>query len=296
MAATRMRFKGTGNGTVYIDLAKALSLQNRKLHRQKMIYTVYGGYYVDSNGSRVDLNVAPNTWPVKRAINRGFAQWRKMIARTLADTEGMTTGKWNDYKIFLNNSHGNSPLVPVDAGSQNLYGASPEWDYSTLTSEDPDTDPNNMPDQFELQIVGPHVDNGLVGNDKQYTRVSLLQSWVDSRGEPSTDPVVDNGTTKVDPLSNLFDAGDADDDRIEIINAEGDNPPYDVDQMFGNSALSGGSNNLMRVSTAITTSANAVMPIHGFEAICGLIQVGFGSDDPGAWELVLDVESNGVKF
>ena len=296
MAATRMRFKGTGNGTVYIDLAKALSLQNRKLHRQKMIYTVYGGYYVDSNGSRVDLNVAPNTWPVKRAINRGFAQWRKMIARTLADTEGMTTGKWNDYKIFLNNAHGNSPLVPVDAGSQNLYGASPEWDYSTLTSEDPDTDPNNMPDQFELQIVGPHVDNGLVGNDKQYTRVSLLQSWVDSRGEPSTDPVVDNGTTKVDPLSNLFDAGDADDDRIEIINAEGDNPPYDVDQMFGNSALSGGSNNLMRVSTAITTSANAVMPIHGFEAICGLIQVGFGSDDPGAWELVLDVESNGVKF
>lgn len=292
-----MRFTGTGNGTQYIDLAKALSLQQRKLHRQKQIYTVYGGYYVDSNGSRINLNVAPNTWPVKRAINRSFAIWRRMIAETLKNTEGLTSGKWNDFKVFLDNQHGTSPLLPKDAEGNNMYGTAPEWDYSTLTSDDPDADPATGPDQFELQIVGPHVDNGLTGNDKLFTRVGMLQSWVDSRAEPqSPDPIVDNGTTKVDPLSNLFDSGDADDDRIEIINAEGDTPPYDVDQMFGNSVSAGNSNNLQRMSSAVTTSANAVVPIHGFEAICGLIQLEFGSADPAAWELVLDVESNGVKF
>lgn len=297
MAATRMRFYGTGNSTKYIDLAKALSLQNRKLHRQKMIYTVYGGYYVDSNGSRINLNVAPNTWPVKRAINRGFAQWRKMIAKTLANTDGLTTGKYSDFKIFLDNQHGTTPLVPVDAGDTNMYSSSPEWDYSTLTTEDPDQDPNNSPDQFELMVVGPHVHNGLQGNARLYTRVGLLQSWVESRAKPQMEePNVDNANVKIDPLSNLFDAGDADDDRIEIINQEGDRPPYDLDDMFGNAAGSGGSNNLQRVSSAITTTANAIMPIHGFEALCGLIQLDFGTADPGSWELVLDVESNGVKF
>lgn len=298
MAATRLRFTGSGNTTKYIDLAKALSLQNRKMHRQKMVYTVYGGYFVDSDGSRINLNVAPNTWVIKRAINRGFAQWRKMIAKTLSNSEGMTTGKWNDFKIYLDNQHGSSPLLPKDAQGGELYVNPVEWDYSTLTTEDPDIDANNSPDQFELQIVGPHVDNGQTGNLRNFTRVALVQSWLDSRAQPST-PAPQNpsaGTHKIDPLANLFDAGDADDDKLVIIDQEGDMPPYDPEQVFGSCDAAGGSSNLQRMSSAVTTAANAIMPIHGFEAICGLIQVDFGTADPGAWELVLDVESNGVKF
>jgi hypothetical protein len=296
MAATRLRFAGSGNGTVYIDLAKALSLQNRKLHRQKQVYTVYGGYYVDSNGSRINLNVAPNTWPVKRSINRAFAMWRKMIARTLANTDGITTGKYNDFHIFLDNQMGTSPLLPVDASGNQLYVTAPEWEYSTLTTDDPLEDPATgitaPPNQFELQIVGPHV-----GSANAWTRISTLQSWIDSRPNPdSDDPDIDFHASHADPLSNLFDAGDTDDDKIQVITTEGDQAPYDEKEMFGSVAGSGNSNNLQRVSSAITTNANAIMPIHGFEAICGLVQVDFGSADPGLWELVLDVESNGVKF
>lgn len=300
MAVTRMRFVGTGDGVHYLDLSKALSLQLRKMHRQKNIYTVYGGFFVDTpasseTNSRIDLNVAPNTWPVKRAINRSFKIWRKMIAKTLSNTEGMQTGKWNDFKIFLNQGHGPGPLLPRDAAGQNIYGAAPEWDYSTITSEDPNEDGAlGAPDQFELQIVGPHVDNGAVGNAKEYTRVSCLQSWVDSRAEPSTDPVVDNATTSTDPLSNLFDAGDVDDDRITIINSEGDNPPYDVDQMFGNSTTYASERNLMRAAVAISTTSSPVVPVHGFEALCGLVELEVTAN--GAWELVLDVESQGVRF
>jgi hypothetical protein len=298
MAATRMRYKGTGNGTYYIDLAEGLSLQTRKLRRQKMVYTVYGGYYVDRNGSRIDINVAPNTWPVKRSINRAFAMWRKMIARTLANADGLTTGKYNDFHIFLDNQMGTAGLRPVDASGNDLFDNAPEWEYSTLTTDDPEEDPatgiTQPVDQFELQIVGPHV--GVSGN---WTRIGTLQSWVDSRAMPqSDDPSIDFHASHADPLSNLFDAGDTDDDKIQVITTEGDSAPYDEDSMFGNAMGSGNSNNLQRVSSAITTSANAIMPIHGFEAICGLVQLNIPTyaGDPGEWELVLDVEVNGVKF
>lgn len=303
MPATRMRFRGNGTGTFYIDLNRALSLQLRKLHRQKVITTVYGGYFVDAptgnDTSRVDLAVAPNTWPTKRSINRSFALWRKMIAQTLSQTEGMTSGKWNDFKVYLNNAMGSSPLLPVDADNHplcNESGNTPEWDYSTLTTADPDDDPLNAPDAFELMIVGPHAKSGS-GNNVNYTRVSMMQSWLDSRATADgPEPLhADSAATTTDPLSNLFDAGDVDDDRLEIINAEGDLPPYDRNSYFGIAQAAGAQNNLQRVSTAVSTPSAHVQPIHGFEAICGLLEVNIVRAE-GDWEIVLDVESNGVKF
>ena len=110
-----MRFKADNNGTYYIDLAKALSLQERKLHRQKQIYTVYGGFFVDSQGSRIDINTAPMTWVTKRAVNRGFAMWRKMTAKTLEDAGATSKAKYRDFKVFLDGGMGSGPLKPLDA-------------------------------------------------------------------------------------------------------------------------------------------------------------------------------------
>lgn len=289
MAVTRLRFTGDGDDIGYIDLNKALSLQLRKLHRQKVVTTVYGGFFVSESAghSRCSINVAPNTWVVKRAINRGFALWRRMIAETLSNTEGVTSGKWNDFKIFLNNGHGTSPLLPKDASGNNLYASNtPEWDYSTLTSDDPNAT------AFDLQIVGPHT----------ASRVGLVQSWLDSRGTPVSgagDPThAVTADVSADPLNNLFDSGDADDERLDVINNEGDMPPYDQHDVFGSCAAgsTGGSegNNLMRVSVSGTNPSTAVSPVYGFEAVCGLLQIAVTSDAP--WELVLDVESKGVKF
>lgn len=302
MAATRLRFTGNGATTVYIDLAKALSIFNRSLHRQKMIYTVYGGYFVDTagqNNSRVNFNVAPHTWVTKAAINRGFKMWRRMISETLSKTDGMTTGTWNDFKIYLNNTMGSAPLVPVDAAfptGNNWYTITPEWDYSTMTSADPDEDPvtgvTAAPDQFELQIVGDHV-----GSPGAWSRIGLIKSWLDSRPtvvSGSGDPV-DTGNTNTDPLNNLFDAGDADDDRINIINAEGDIPPYDRENPPGLTVATGVNNNLQRVCTTFTTADNPLGTVLGFQALCGLVEVDVVSAD-NTWELVLDVEAKGVRF
>ncbi len=295
-----MRFTFSSNGTYYIDLAKALSLQERRLHRQKQIYTVLGGYYKDQDGATVHFNTAPLTWPVKRSVNRGFRLWKKMIAETLSRTDGMSTGKWNDFKVYLDNQHG-SPKVPVDASGNIMSSGGTEWDYSTLTSADPAENGAGVtldPDQYELAIVGPHSGSAQnEGNVGGWTRVSLIQSWVDSRDAKTTyqDPVFNSESdVMADPLNNLFDAGDVDDDKIGIINTEGDLPPYDQEEMFGNAAAAGASNNLQRVSSVQTSGSNPIAMVMGFQALCGLVQVVVTNSDGG--ELVLDVDTQGVKF
>jgi hypothetical protein len=295
MTVSRLRFYGTTNGTFYIDLWKAISLQERKLHRQKQICTVYGGYFVDQDANRIDLNTAALTWMNKRAVNRGFRIWKRMVSDTLKSTDGLTTGRWSDFKVYLDNQMG-VPLLPKDASNNDLYsGFSPEWDYTTLTSEDPDGPGGGSPDQFELMIAG----SAHAGSDPNWSRVSLLKSWVESRGEIDTSgtPAVDDAAVIADPLNNLMDAGDADDDRMLVINTEGDNPPYDPDSMFGNSAAAGASNNLQRQSVAQPSAQVPVAPIHGFQALCGLVQIKIGTDTTAnQWELVLDVETKGESF
>jgi hypothetical protein len=96
-------------------------------------------------------------------------------------------------------------------------------------------------------------------------------------------------------LNNLFDSGDVDDDRLNIIQGEGDKPPYDLDDMFGNAQASGNSNNLQRMSSVQTSGSNPIGMVMGFQAICGLVQV-VVTGSSSAMELVLDVDTQGVKF
>jgi hypothetical protein len=294
MPVHRLRFHGSGNVTKYIDLNQALSLVARRMKRQMKNVTVYGGYYVDSGGSRIDLNVAPDNWVTTTAIKRGFRIWKRMISETLKKTDATGTGKYNDFKIYLDGamSESSNVLLPVDANASALYnGTAPEWDYSTLTSEDPDG-PQPVNDQFELHIVGHHV-----GSNPNWTRLGLVESWFNSRPQPSFNAPHDIPDVG-DALSNLFDAGDSDDDRLTIISAEGDQPPYDEDSHFGMIHSGTGQQNLQRVSTAFTTSSNAQMNIHGFKAICGLVQLNTSglADSNDEWELVLDDEETGESL
>lgn len=309
MPVARMRFTGTGNGTHTIDLARALSLHERKLIRQKQLFTVYGGYFIDTpdggTNSRVDLSTAPNTWPVRRAVNRGFALWRKVTSHVLKNTEGSTSGKYSDFKVYLDQK--DSILLPVDAGGQNLKDSGNAiWDYSTLFTEDPfrhkDTNSSNPDgqnyefgehDSFELMIVG--ADHK--GANGDWDRLSLLKSWVDSRAIPQESTPDLNPSTPNDPLSNLFDASDVDDNRLSIIDDESVHPPYDNDTMFGNAQNYNNAAfdyNLQRQTTAITSAANPIAPLHGFQAVCGLCRVQVVAE--GTWELVIDVEIQGESF
>ena len=91
MAISRQRYLfeslAPGDHVFYIDLAKSLSAQERKLFRQMREYTVRGGLLKDSNQDAVlRCNVAPDTWPTRAAIRRGFRQWNEMIKHCLLYT------------------------------------------------------------------------------------------------------------------------------------------------------------------------------------------------------------------
>lgn len=308
MVATRLRFKiaAQNAGHYYIDLARELSRHHRKLIRSKNEFTVYGGYMIDNPGGaatdqgRIDFSVAPNTWVTKKAINRGFALWRKQIAIALSNFDSVEKQKYSDFKILLDEGHdplGTNMLSAVDSQDNSIVGNG-SWEYSLLTSQDPSEDAvtglTNPADQFRLMVVG----NSHSGTNPDYHKIALIKSWVDSRPIPqqnSDEPDYTADHTS-DPLANLFDSSDTNDDVIVRYENENDTPPYDMDEPYGmlQTYAANEHRNLQRVATSITNSSNFICNIPGFTALNGLIKINWQSDT--AAEFVLDVESNGVKF
>jgi hypothetical protein len=100
-----------------------------------------------------------------------------------------------------------------------------------------------------------------------------------------------------DPLLNLFDESDADDEVFENLQEHNDNPPYLESSVFGeyqsNHANIG--ENLQRVSmTATQAGAGQIASVPAFSALCGLVQVHITTNgDPGQVELLLDVATKG---
>jgi hypothetical protein len=109
---------------------------------------------------------------------------------------------------------------------------------------------------------------------------------------------VDGVAVNTDPLSNLFDETDADDEVILNLTTRQDEPPYDVDSCPGIEGGGGAQQNLQRVAMAATQSgAGQISMLNGFSALCGLVQVEITQGVPsGQVELLLDVETKGVKI
>ena len=107
--------------------------------------------------------------------------------------------------------------------------------------------------------------------------------------EPDRDDPDGVATVLTDPLANLFDEADADDEKLGIMLSDGDNPPYDEDDVPGD-----GSTGLERMAMAATSTSNPIVPFGGFIAPHGLIQVvATQSSGSGVCTLLMDVEAVG---
>lgn len=282
--ATRLRFTGTQPGTYYIDLAKEMSAFHRRMHRQGRYYNVTGGYMVDSNSNaRIDFNTAPDAWTTKNAYKRAFRLWKKNRAQILQDMElGAVVPKYSDFKVYLNPYHDNTnELRAVDSAGNTITTG--DWDYSELRDVE-------AGDDFNLSLCGKH--NGTAGN---YFRVSVLQSWFESRPLPDISPAGDApGVSEFDdPLVNIFNQSEDADFVVADIEGENTSTPYDRDAGIGiqynNAVLA----NMQRKATAkLQIGGDGLGAIPGFGAMCGLIQLDV-SDTAGTWEIVLDVETGG---
>jgi hypothetical protein len=305
MAISRQRYRfnapEAGTHVLYADLWYNTSAQERKLHRQFQTCNVRGGLLKDSNQNAVaEFNVAPHTWVTKTALRRGKRMFDKMNARVSEELEMNINPKYHDFKVYLNdNMRSATILYPQDAESSNIPKG--EWVYGQFHSEDVDwsnpallSNANRQADTFTAHIVGVHA-----GTATDWESISLIESWFRSRGQPQTDDPLVNTDVLSDPLNNLFDEADADDEIMTSLRNNNDNPPYDEDTHFG--YVTGGTNAperyLQRVAFAATQSgAGQISAINGFSALCGLVEIVITVDGPGVVELLLDVDTKGEKI
>jgi len=295
---TRLRFEFNSNGKTYIDLGREMSKVQRKLVRQGQNFVVHGGLIQDSNNEyTVRFNAAPQSWVVGTALRRARKMWELQYKQVMSEGgigRSMKPKYW-DWKIFLNQGH-------VSAGFGNNLDAKDadgnpypngEWAASQFASEDVDwTVPpgvsNRNADEFSVHLVGQHL-----GANPNWTSVGLIESWRDSRPTVDADtPDVDTSTRNqiiADPLVNVFDESDADDERLEHLTSHNDSPPYDTSIVPG----AGTGTGLERMAMAATSTANPIVPFGGFIAPHGLIEVHCTRASAGDVTILMDVEAVG---
>ncbi len=246
----------------FIDLAKDLSMVNRRLYRQGRDYHVKKITVISSNtpnlGNRISASVIPGNWVSRQAWKRGFKVWKTMDKNAGENISGDILGTWSDFKVYMTNDmRGGTKLVPIDNGN-NQYLID-EWRYTDYVSPDGTT----SADSFEIYMLGNH--NGVIG---AWNAVSLVKSYGESRatvqgGDPNVPSVASD-----DPLVNIFDDGTQVDEVLNLMESSNDFPPYSIDDYPG-----GDANGPKPAVVQDTTIVDGRAILGGFNALCGLIEL-----------------------
>lgn len=299
MAIVRLAFKLT-DGCNVIDLARAMSITERRMIHQKQVFTVMGGHLADGSldsesggDTPIKISTAPNNFYTRNAVSRGFRAWKKNRAKALeasGENAKEIVAKYSDFKVILDGSDYNTFRTPVDAATQTI--SSGEWLYSTIKSENPDVV------ETALMIVGPHTG----------TRYSLAQGWLQTRAnvlpEPQMPDLNSDGTLdyQVDLLATMFQDTIEDTDRLDAIANKNDRAPFNVAGLMTNGTNGSGTpysssepRNLQLQYFCNLKNDDLNVSIPGFQALCGLVRVDVGSDYSNP-VLILDVETKGWNF
>ena len=250
----------------FIDIARALSVINRKFYRQGVYYYVNSVELHNDENSVVDLLVAPDNWVTKNAWNRGFRTFQAMNAQV--DTP---RPKYHDFKIKLLSTQTDANTMDPDLYNSSMVHSSQapdEWQFSRFTTMLSD---GGQADEFTAHLIGTHVETS-AGPPANYESIGLIKSYADSRAypDPSGEPVLPVAIT-TDPLNNLFDAsGDhALEDIIHNLDDMNDETPYDANAYVGE--LSASLVSVARLATVATS--HRVSKASGFCVPFGLIAV-----------------------
>ena len=276
---TRLRFlwdAGDGNSTDtrYFDIAKALSMVNRRAYRQGLYYYVASIEFSNGTEAYAQVNTLPDTWQTKLAWQRGFKNWSKM--NRLAAAGDNIYPKYHDFKTQM--IHGVTIQDPIygDLDSSTAYTAD-DWVTSDFITEDPylhggaasDTpvEAHNA-DSFVSHMLGPHI-----GSSGAWTSVGLIRSlndvWPRDGNETAGQPELE-ADADTDPIAALFDSADTTDDVRLNLDTDNDAPPYNIDAMTGSASVE---ETWSRAIVRTSAGAGALARAPGFCVPLGLLQV-----------------------
>jgi hypothetical protein len=212
------------HGVKIVDIARGLSLLNRKSYRSGYVYSVDFVEYIGHAGDNVRTACLPMSYPLFQSWKMGFDAWREQRAAALEDAEYMETGKWSDFKPFYNEGHLDGLIVEVTpAGcADNSLNLAPldttgsEWTRARL----------NYNDAGAATVSALYV--GMLGDDDVVGQYGSLMHAYGVLRSPTLAP---------DPLTPVFASGswitktgeessDMSTATIDIIEDANDNPPY----------------------------------------------------------------------
>ena len=295
MAVVRLAFK-LEDGANYLDLAKAMSITERRLIRQKQVFTIMGGHIADgaldaTNGADtpIKISTAPNNFYTRNAVTRGFRAWKAMRAKALeasGDSAQHIVTKYADFKVRLDVGALSTYRTPIDAGSVAI--PSGDWAYSSIDTENPGAPAQN------LMIVGPHA---------APTMYSLAQGWLGTRKALNRDPNMSDldgdglEDVETDLIATMFQDSTEDAIRLGKIESENDDQPFDKAQLMTNHTAYSATEpkNLQLQYFCNLKNDDLNLSIPGFQALCGLVRVDVGNDYSNPI-LILDVETKGWSF
>ena len=287
MAVVRLTYKLTSGQANIIDLARGISLTERRMIHQKQVFTILGGMIVDDAiNTKVKLSTAPNNFYTRNAVSRGFRAWKAMRAKTLENSASGTVPKYSDFKVLLDATSATTYLNPFSAGSVELTDG--EWNYADLTSE---------------SAPGANKQLMIVGDSHTSSKYSLAKGWLETRPKPHQlnpeyQDLNSNGIEDVaeDFLNTLNQDSTEGTERMNEIVNENDQHPFPRSElMTTQSTYSATEPRNLQLQFIHHAAANEVSTsVPGFQALCGLIRADVqGGSDP---ILVIDVETKGWNF
>lgn len=260
----------------YIDIARGLSLMNRKLVRQGQLFRVKGlrVYQADdTDNRRVMVSTIPTNWVSRNAWVKGKALWDKMNALALEDLSIGMYPKYHDYKVYFNQSHraevlGGTQPVPVDCDANALSTTNSEWVYSEYA------DSGSSADNWDVKFLGSN--DKVADSEDNYITIGLIDAYRMSRSYPNlTEPSLPSDFVS-GPWAHLFGDDDQTNDTLINLNEDNDAPPYPPLDYVGDGDDDGGFAVGSHATHKAGSGGDITFPT--FVAPCGLIRVEIDDD------------------
>lgn len=272
---------GTEGAIRYIDIAKCMSMVNRKLMRQQGVWHVLAAraYAQNKPGGaspaigcafQVAIRGAPRSWVTRNSLVKMFEFWKDQQAKAYSalGTDSVKP-KWQDFKVYLSEDHiAGTELTPTSGdqfGAQDAYNLG-EWIHSKIVYEEVDGGNTVVQYEPEIFVIGP--------NASPTVRVGTIAQYAESRAKPvSPDPSLPPNIA-----NNIFQKGhDALDEQIEGIveNLADDNdtPPYDVDTYPGGASNAIDPQTFAMGANSTGSTLARFINLNGFSAPNGLLEV-----------------------
>lgn len=216
-----------------IDVARSLSLINRKSLRSGYVYSIDYLEYIGMADDEITIFKIPEGYVTNRAWSNGFAVWRQQRSDAM-DNEGTSPGKWADFKCWMSEPHylGAFPeLLPTGMNAAataivDLATTGSEWNRADIVVND-------------VAAATTHdVAVGMLGAENSPSYGALIQAWGDTRaGTVAPDPN-QPGMLSLSWISRTgAESSDMSVDVLNLIEEENDNPPYANETDPANTAI-----------------------------------------------------------